>query len=111
MLKRFKVIDKQTNKDVTHDHIWYIEMNGILYVETGDVDTPCQEVDRDRYAVECCIKHSDVLHVYRDNFDALLDRDEEKKLAEEFGVRQVIVYHSASGFQYKQVFSFTSQGE
>ena len=109
MLKRFRVIDKQTNKDVTDEHIWYIGTNGEVYRETDDVDMPCQEVDGNRYAVECFIQHSDVLHVYRDNFDNLLDRDEEKKLAEEFRVRQVIVYHDdkVSGFKCKQVFSIT----
>jgi hypothetical protein len=39
-----KVFDKDGN-DVTNERDWYIDVNGVLYMRTNDIDSPLYEAN------------------------------------------------------------------
>ena len=47
---KFRVYDKEGN-DVTDKNDWYIDVNGYLYFETNDIDSPLMEADDYMYEI------------------------------------------------------------
>ena len=56
-MKRFIIVRDNLGKDVTHDREWYINTDGKIFYETGDIDGHLYLVDNDyTFEVINCIK-------------------------------------------------------
>lgn len=46
---KFRVYELGTDKDVTEENEWYIDMNGNLFFMTNDIDAPLYEASAEYY--------------------------------------------------------------